>query len=228
MASSSKPPDIGYTFRDPELLKTALTHPSCPLDEVDSPDNNQRLEFLGDAILGMVLAEWLYQSYPDEREGMMAKARAALAKGSKLAELAETIQLCDHLILGDPNAALPERGAETALEDAFEALIGAIFLDGGIDAARSFIRNAFGDLQPAVKAALLNDNPKGRLQEWAQAKNPQEPPYYKIISESGPAHAKLFTVQVIHSQVTMGTGTGHSKKEAEEQAALQAIQSINT
>lgn len=226
MGKQTELPGSAYTFKNPDLLRTALTHPSCVPEEVGSPDNNQRLEFLGDAVLSMVIAEWLFETYPEEREGMMAKARAALAKGTRLAALASTIHLGDHLMFAGPTESLSERATETALEDAFEAVIGAIYLDGGLDAARSFIRTSFGDLKAAVNEAMLLDNPKGRLQEWAQASNPHQPPQYEVVDESGPPHARSFAVEVILDGKTIGTGAGHSKKIAEEQAALEALRSI--
>lgn len=229
----SKPPSIelpqlGYTFRQPELLTQALTHPSFTRSPEAAEANYQRLEFLGDAVLSLVLAESLYHTYPHEREGMLAQARAALAKGSTLSGLARDIGLHHELLLGPSEHKLKNRGLRSALEDAFEALIGAIYLDGGLEPARAFIHRAFGDFREAVARALEQDNPKGRLQERIQASDPEHPPLYNVVAEHGPDHAKTFEVEVTVFGVVSGHGSGRTKKEAEENAALAALDALDT
>ncbi|WOO39261.1 ribonuclease III [Rubellicoccus peritrichatus] len=218
---------LGHQFKDPSLLECALTHPSWSLDnDKEGSDNYQRLEFLGDSVLALVLAEKLYHLYPDEREGMMAKARAALAKGSVLAKLAREAGIDQCIRLGASEAQSGGRNLISAQEDACEAVIGALYLDGGLDAARNFLLNAYGDFNEAVKQALANDNPKGRLQEWAQARDPENPPEYRVIEENGPDHQKSFAVVVLVDGSVSGNGVGRSKKEAEENAARSALESL--
>jgi len=205
-------PQLGYTFRQPELLTQALTHPSFTRSPEAAEANYQRLEFLGDAVLSLVLAE----------------ARAALAKGSTLSGLARDIGLHHELLLGPSEHKLKNRGLRSALEDAFEALIGAIYLDGGLEPARAFIHRAFGDFREAVARALEQDNPKGRLQERIQASAPEHPPIYNVVAEHGPDHAKTFEVEVTVFGVVSGHGSGRTKKEAEEKAAFAALDALDT
>lgn len=219
-------PNLGYSFQNPDLLRQALTHPSHSLENPDETDNNQRLEFLGDAILGLALAEHLYHTLPDEREGTLTKARAALARGSVLARLAQKLNLAPHLRLGRAEELSGGRTRPGAQEDALEAIIGAIYLDGGYPPARDFILRTYGDFEQTLQEALQGDNPKGTLQEWLQARDPHASLDYHLTDSTGPDHRKTFHVEVSFLGKTHGTGSGLSKKAAEEDAARNALQTI--
>ncbi|WP_309386498.1 ribonuclease III [Cerasicoccus frondis] len=216
---------IGYCFRDPNLLEQALTH-SSRLQDFPEATDNQRLEFLGDSILGVFLAEALFQTYPDEREGFLARAKSVLAKGNFLAQLARELDLPPHLRLSEAERSQEGHTRDAALEDALEALIGAIYLDSDYPTTRACLQQWFGDLPPRLKKRLAQDNPKGRLQEWIQAQG-QEQPAYTIVNETGPGHAREFTAEVAIQGVVHGSGSGASKKEAEEAAARSAIAELD-
>jgi len=217
---------LGYTFRDPELLRQALTHPSCPR-EMPSTDDNQRMEFLGDAVLGLVLAEALYHQYPEEREGYLAQARSVLVKGSSLAGLARKLSLPDHLRMSESEHNQNGHQRDAALEDALEAIIGAIYLDSDFSTVRRCVLDWYGDLGSGLLHRVASDNPKGRLQEWAQG-SAFAIPEYSIIRESGPGHAREFVAEVSVLNRVEGRGVGSSKKEAEEEAARDALAKLPT
>ncbi|GHC00744.1 ribonuclease III [Cerasicoccus arenae] len=212
---------IGHCFRNPSLLEQALTHSSRLQDNPDAADN-QRLEFLGDAVLGLVLAEALYSAFPDEREGYLARARSVLAKGEFLAQLARELELPSHILMSDAERAQEGHLRDAALEDSLEALIGAIYLDTDYPTTRDCLLGWFGDIPARLQRRLTQDNPKGRLQEWSQA-NGMAQPDYTIVDEAGPGHAKEFHAEVAIAGVPQGAGMGTSKKEAEEAAARVAI-----
>lgn len=212
---------IGYAFRNPELLGQALTHSSRTHENPDLGDN-QRMEFLGDAVLGLVLAEALYSEYPDEREGHLAQARSVLAKGAFLAKLARKIGLPEQLRMSEAEHSQDGHQRDAALEDALEALIGAIYLDSDYPTTRACVLDWYGDLRSGLIQRLQHDNPKGRLQEWTQA-NAIAPSQYTIVRESGPGHAREFEAEVRVPDRVDGFGVGSSKKEAEEEAARDAL-----
>jgi ribonuclease-3 len=217
--------EIQYRFRDPALLRLALTHPSVAHEQGRLVQHNQRLEFLGDAVLGLVLTRELYDKFPNVSEGPLTKARAQMINRRTLAEQARQIALQNHLILSRGEEANLGRGRASASADAFEALIGAVFLDGGFDAARSFVlrsfHRAFGEL--AVIPTL--DNPKGELQEILQAKSP-DAPHYEMVRATGPDHDRDFECVVSHGGVELGRGLGKSKKAAESEAAIAALKKL--
>lgn len=213
---------IEYTFRDEGLLKLSLTHPSVAHEAPGSTPHNQRLEFLGDAVLGLVLTCELYEKFPDNGEGPLTKARAQMVNRRTLARQARQLGLGDHLILSHGEELSGGRERPSALADAFEALIGAVFQDGGYAAARAFILNCFRDAFGELKQIPNLDNPKGELQELLQAHSP-EAPFYELISISGPDHNREFVSAVFHQGVELGRGRGKSKKEAESQAAVAAL-----
>jgi len=212
---------IGYSFRDPALLDQALTHPSR-VPESPGCCDNQRLEFLGDAVLGLVLAEALFQAFPEEREGHLAQSRSVLAKGAFLAKLARRIGLPDHLRMSEAERNQNGHQRTAALEDALEALVGAIYLDSDFATARACVLSWYGDLRTGLLQRLQDDNPKGRLQEWSQAAG-HAAPVYDITGESGPGHAREFEARVQILNCVHGSGVGSSKKEAEEEAARDAL-----
>ncbi len=217
--------EIGYPFRDLSLLRLALTHPSVAHEQGRAVQHNQRLEFLGDAVLGLVLSGELYEKFPAVSEGPLTKARAQMINRRTLAEQARRIHIQDYLILSKGEEANFGRGRASALADAFEALIGAIFLDGGFDAARKFLLQCFRESFGELTSIPTLDNPKGELQEILQARAP-EAPQYQMIRATGPDHDRVFECVVVHDGVELGRGRGKSKKAAESEAALSALQKI--
>jgi ribonuclease-3 len=214
---------LGYHFADITLLELALTHPSCDLELGD----NQRLEFLGDAVLDLVVAETLYQNKPDFDEGALDHSRASLVNGKALTAHAQRLGLGSLLQVSEAQRQHHPEPSASMLEDAFEALIGAIHLDGGIQAARTFILQALGD---AIQKAQSNGgfgNPKGRLQEWTQLHHSGAVPDYSALPEEGPEHARTYSAVVQLDGKELGRGCGRSKKSAESAAAEHALQQLN-
>ena len=216
---------LGYKFQDAALLRLALTHPSVAHEAAGVIPHNQRLEFLGDSVLGLVLTNELYTRFPDVSEGPLTKARAQMVNRRTLASQARQIHLGEHLILSRGEETTGGRERPSNLADAYEALLGAIFLDGGYEAAREFILKSFRDAFGELKVIPNLDNPKGELQELLQAESP-EPPEYEMTSVSGPDHDRSFECAVYHCGVELGRGTGKSKKAAESDAALAALRSF--
>ena len=216
---------IGYAFRDLNLLRLALTHPSVAHEQNQPVQTNQRLEFLGDAVLQLVLTRELYERFPTVGEGVLTKARAKLVNRRTLAEVAGTLGLGQSLIVSRGEEMHGGRQRPSALADTFEALLGAIFLDGGFDCARDFILSHFhGDLGDVSVVPTL-DNPKGELQEHLQAFS-SEAPRYHVVSASGPDHDRLFECTVQHCGEELARGQGKSKKAAESQAARAALTAL--
>ena len=216
---------LGYRFRDESLLRLSLTHPSLAHEVPGGTPHNQRLEFLGDAVLGLVLTCELYEKFPELGEGPLTKARAQLVNRRTLAAEARRVGLGVNLILSRGEEASGGRERQSALADAYEALLGAIFIDGGYDAAREFILRSFHDAFGAMKELPNLDNPKGELQELLQSKSPTAP-QYELTYASGPDHDRVFECAVFHAGVELGRGRGKSKKEAESQAALEALRKL--
>jgi ribonuclease-3 len=214
--------EIQYQFRDAGLLRLALTHPSVAHERGRMVPHNQRLEFLGDAVLGLVLTGEMYERFPDVSEGPLTKARAQLINRRTLAEQARQIGLQNHLILSRGEEANLGRSRTSALADAFEAVVGAVFLDGGFDQARGFVLRCFHRAFGEMKDIPTLDNPKGELQELLQAKS-AEAPHYEMVRASGPDHDREFECVVTHGGVELGRGRGKSKKEAESEAAMAAL-----
>jgi ribonuclease III len=216
---------IGYTFRDEELLRLALTHPSVAHEQGSSVQHNQRLEFLGDAVLQVVLTTELFEKFPAMGEGPLTKARAQMVNRRALASQGRRLGLGDQLMLSRGEESSGGRERPSALADAFEALLGAIFLDAGFETARDLIlrqfREEFGELEVIPNL----ENPKGELQELLQS-NSTEAPQYRLKSAAGPDHDRVFECAVYHQGVELGRGSGKSKKEAESQAALAALQGL--
>lgn len=213
---------IAYKFRNSLLLAEALTHPSLAYETQRPHFDNQRLEYLGDAVLQLVLTEHLYHRFPQFNEGLLTKLRSRLVSRPTLYSYAKEIHLGDYLLMGRGEEASGGRNRSSTLADAFEALIGAIYLDGGIEAAKAFIiRHCKRELE-CVHDTPEELNPKGELQEILQAISPRSPTYI-IISEEGPDHKKAFVSKVIWEGIELGVGGGHSKKEAEITAARDAL-----
>ena len=216
---------LGYQFRDKHLLRLALTHPSIAHEQNMTTPHNQRLEFLGDAVLGAVLSHQLYETFADADEGLLTKSRAKLVNATSLAEHARAVGLGEHLILSRGEENTGGRSRPSILADAFEALLGAMFLDGGFMAARDFILREFNVDQAEVELPAGIENPKGELQELLQAKSPAAP-VYQLISAEGPDHDRNFVCAVLHDGVELARGAGKSKKSAECNAALGALKKL--
>jgi len=217
---------LGYTFANPSLLERALTHPSFSQQTGPAIKHNQRLEFLGDAVLGLILAEQLYATLPSEREGVLTQNRSALAKGAQLACMARELEIPVHLRLSDAEQRNQGRNRDSILEDALEAVIGAIYLDSDFPTAKRIVLKWYGDISAKLEATLDQHNPKGRLQELVQPRLGNDAISYELIHECGPAHLKRFSVEVRIAGKMAGSGEGSSKKEAEEQAALAALNTV--
>ena len=211
---------IGYNYKDINLLKLALTHSSYG-NEVykDRHRNNERLEFLGDAVLELTVSDYLFHNYPNEPEGKLTKKRASIVCEPTLASCAKKINLPDVLYLGKGEEITGGRFRDSIISDAFEAVIGSIYLDGGIECAKTFI-NRFV-LDDIDNMTLFVDS-KTILQERIQA-GYKEGPSYHLVAESGPDHCKVFEVNVCVGKKVIGTGCGRTKKAAEQQAAYNAI-----
>lgn len=204
---------LGYIFRDPTLLDRALTHPSV------GPEDNQRLEFLGDAVLQYLMSDILYRQYPHEREGSLSHRRSQLVCEAALSQIARRLGLGQALVMDRGEELTGGRDKPSVLCDAMEALLAAICLDGGLDAARSLVLRSWP--KPDEIALPMQDS-KGRLQEFLQ-RDGSEAPVYEIVGRSGPDHDPSFEAAVFHRGTELARGTGHSKKQAEQAAALNAL-----
>ncbi|MFZ0827281.1 MAG: ribonuclease III [Verrucomicrobiia bacterium] len=216
---------LGYPFREEGLLRLALTHPSVAHEAGTPSAHNQRLEFLGDAVLQLVLTRELYERFPAFDEGPLTKARAKLVNRRTLAEHARGLGLGAYLILSRGEETNGGRERASTLADGFEAMLGAIFLDGGFEAAREFILREFSAAFGKLNVLPIIENPKGELQELLQARS-SEAPEYLDISATGPDHDRLFECTVRHEGVELARGRGKSKKAAESDAALAALKKL--
>jgi ribonuclease-3 len=219
---------LGVYFEDKALLEQALIHSSYVNENPSlAPVSNERLEFLGDAVLGLIVAKKLYQDYPDLAEGEMTKLRSALVRRDTLNRMAQSIRLGEYLYLGKGEEASGGMNKPANLAAALEALIAAVFLDRGSDIARDFILRLIDkELERVVRQGAGADC-KSELQELVQAREQETPTYY-VIEATGPAHAKIFTVEVRLGDTVLGRGTGTSKKEAETEAARLALKKLST
>ena len=213
--------NLGYKFKNLEYLKTALTHSSYANESKAKLKSNERLEFLGDAVLGIVVSDYIFAHCPDFPEGDLTKLRASLVCEKSLCKFSRTLHVGDFLKLSHGEANSDGAKRPSILADAFEAIIAAIYLDGGIDCARSFIlRFIIPDIKDP-KESVFKDY-KTQLQEIIQ-KNPEETLEYTLVDQTGPDHNKRFWVQVCLNNNVIGKGNGKSKKEAEQQAAKEAL-----
>ena len=215
---------IGYKFHNITLLQNALTHSSYANEHWhDSLKSNERLEFLGDSILGMVVADHLYSNFPNRPEGELTRMRADMVCETSLAKAAETLGLGQHLLLGHGEMQGGGRTRASILADAMESVIAACYLDGGMDASKALIEKLI--LPNVPKEQLQNRDYKTALQEKVQQKKNQVISY-RLVSEEGPDHDKHFTVEVLLNGAAVGAGTGSSKKRAEQAAAQNALQNM--
>ena len=215
---------IGYRFKNITLLQNALAHSSYANERWhDSLKSNERLEFLGDSILGMAVAEYLYRNFPDRPEGELTRMRADMVCETSLAAVADKIGLGEHLLLGHGEERFGGRKRASILADAVESVIAACFLDGGMEAARGFVSKYILTEVPVKQ--LHNADYKTALQELVQQKKDQALSY-ELIGESGPDHDKQFQVRVLLNGAPIGTGIGRSKKRAEQDAARNALEGM--
>lgn len=219
---------LGVTFLDLSLLQRALTHRSYLNEHPEHTlEDNERLEFLGDAVLDFIAGAWLYHRYPEMDEGRLTRLRAGLVRTETLARFAEQFDLGDALLLGRGEDESGGRRRRKNLCGAFEALIGAMYLDRGMDVAREFAEPLFGPALADILRRSSDKDAKSLLQEWSQAQMSLTP-IYRTVSSQGPDHAKQFTVQVLIGERIYGTGTGNSKQVAAQAAARDALTSIET
>jgi ribonuclease-3 len=214
---------IGYRFRDRGLLEHALTHKSRAAEDASGGvADNESLEFLGDAVLGLVVADTLFHQYPDYDEGQKSKVKAAVVSTQSLARHAEHLGLGDHLILGRGEEKTGGRFKQALLADGYEALIAALYLDGGLEAAETFLRKELKDAIDEGSAQTFVRDHKSALQERLQGLG-RPLPEYRVSGEAGPDHRKTFSVEVVVNGEVLGAATGRAKKEAEQEAARLAL-----
>lgn len=207
---------LGYTFRDEALLRRALTHPSA------GKEDNQRLEFLGDAVLQYLMSDRLYRRHPEDREGALTHRRALLVCEASLSQIAGKLGVGDALVMDRGEELTGGRTKPSVLCDAMEAVLAAVYLDGGMEAAREVVERCWPDEDEVSRP--MQDS-KGQLQEVLQ-KNGGDTPTYRIIGESGPPHAPVFEAAVYCGGVLLATGTGKTKKQAEQAAAVTALAAL--
>lgn len=215
---------IDYQFQDKTLLESAFTHASCKRENPNfEREDYQRLEFLGDAVIAFILADILYQKFPEFREGEMTLARSALTQGKLLSEIAKKYRFDRYMRVGSSER---RQGVSKSLkvnEDAVEALIGAVYCDGGLDPARRVLLFLYGDLDQWLQQRKFRENPKGELQEWVQGMGLEDAITYKLVLEEGLPHERQFTVEVWIHGTLQGRGVGRSRKDAEQGAAKEAL-----
>jgi ribonuclease III len=218
--------NIGVNFKDEALLRQAFIHSSYINENPGSliPDN-ERLEFLGDGLLSFIVAEELYRQLPSHSEGGLTEIRASLVRQETLAEIAARLKLGDYIFLGNGEEQTGGREKPTNLADAFEALIGALYLDHGLNIARDFILSQFAVHLKTIKLKGIGRNYKALLQEFTQARHKQLPAY-RIVEASGPDHDKSFVIEVSLGNRILGTGSGKNKRAAEMEAARSAWEKL--
>lgn len=214
---------IGYKFRNPLFLAEALTHPSLGFETKQPHFDNQRLEFLGDAVLQLLFTEHLYQAFPQFTEGQLTKLRARLVSREGLKDRAAHIGLGQYVMMGRGEEASGGRNRASILANTFEALIGALYLDGGFEIARQFALKESRELLREIAKAPDEMNPKGELQEILQAIASRSP-VYEIMGEQGPDHERRFEARVVWEGLELARGHGRSKRQAETVAAVAALE----
>ena len=226
-----KVPDIeqrlGYTFKNKNLLALAMIHRSFINENREIIDgHNERLEFLGDSVLGFLIAEYLYKELPTQPEGELSHLRSRLVEASSCVQYLQKLEIEPYILLSKGERMSEGRGRETILADLFEAVIGAIYLDGGYEASKQFLfANFLTDIQGLVEGP--SHNWKAELQDYVQ-KRYQQAPIYRVMEETGPDHSKIFHISVFVREDPLGTGTGNSKKEAQQAAAFDALSKLQS
>ena len=215
---------LGYRFNDRRLLALAFVHRSFVNENREITAHNERLEFLGDSILGLLIADYLYRYLPETPEGDLSFLRSRLVEASSCCQYIQQLGVEEFLLMGKGERMNDGRGRDSILSDLFEAVIGAIFLDGGLEAAQRFLFSNFSSQVNAILKTPVN-NWKALLQDYCQKKH-QKPPDYQVVGESGPDHSKIFKVAVFCDGKKAGVGSGSSKKEAQQAAAEQAMEQL--
>lgn len=219
---------LGYFFSDQSLLLEALTHPSLSFENKNLNTHYERLEFLGDAILSAIIGHIVFEEYPDKREGVLANMRSILSSGATLALAAQSIQLNQYIKMSHLEHAQQGQLRPKVLEDALEAIIGAIYLDShSFDITFKIVSKLYGNIKEQIALSVSKHNPKGKLQEWYQEHCNEKQLEYKLVGTKGPAHQKKFFIELWTGSELLGSGEGFSKKEAEENAAKEAITKLN-
>ncbi len=216
---------IGFHIKNRAFFIQALMHRSFLEQNSDYDVSNERLEFLGDSVLNLIVAEYLFISFPDMNEGFLTKVRSKLVNRTALADAADRIKLSDFLLVSKNLSSSFTNGSRTVLSDAFEALIGAVYLDNGLNSAKDFIEKTLIEPNSKDGVYLIDENYKSQLLEYAQA-NRLENPLYVVVKEEGPQHNRIFTVQVSIGTKIYGVGIGRNKKGAEQKAAQAALEKI--
>ena len=212
---------LGVSVRNNELYTLALTHPSYNADAKTKHQDYERLEFIGDAVISFCVADLIYKGHPEMDQGIMSKLRSYLVKGHSLAEYSRKLHLYEFVRVGNSISTDQVRKSDKILEDVFEALVGAIYLDHGMDTCYKFLENIFKKDIDNTSVDALTDY-KTKLQEEMQAEH-RDSVHYELVSQTGPAHDRTFTVNVLFENIVLGTGSGKSKKLAEEEAAKNAL-----
>jgi ribonuclease-3 len=217
---------VGFHIKNRSYFIQALMHRSFLEQNNDYDVSNERLEFLGDSVLSLVVAEYLFEVFPEKDEGFLTKVRAKLVNRIALAEAADRISLVNFLLISKNLSSTFASGSRTVLSDALEALIGAIYLDNGLDGAKAFVMRVL--IEPNTKEGvyLIDENFKSQLLEFAQA-HKLENPVYTVIKEEGPQHNRIFTIKVVMGEREFGIGKGRNKKSAEQNAAKAALELIH-
>jgi len=216
---------FGYKFNRVELLFEALTHRSYLYFNENVQVSSERLEFLGDSVLGIIAAEYLFKVYPDYNEGDLTKSKALLVNETTLSMVGIDCGLNDFILMSPEEEKSGGRTRSSIISDAMEAVIGAMFIDSGLNPARDFIKKYIFSHSNEIFTDANQQNYKGELLEYMQHRG-QQPPYYEVVSESGPDHQKTFNIVVKANGKVAGTGSGQSKKEAEQKAAAQALEKL--
>ncbi|MGB8952405.1 MAG: ribonuclease III [Candidatus Aminicenantales bacterium] len=218
--------NIGYYFRKEDLLLQALTHSSYAYESQEKAKDNEVLEFLGDSVLGLIIADFFCSTYPHFSEGELSKLKSSAVSTHALSQLAHKIKLYKYILLGKGEERSGGRDKKTILAGAFEALVGAIYLDGGFESARTFLLNILGSPFKKIKSEkFLINNYKSALQEHLQKTNLSHP-VYRTITSTGPDHKKIFVVEVYANGEALAKAKGYSKKNAEQKAAENALRRI--
>ncbi len=214
---------LGHVFARPALLREALAHPSYYNEHPEAGQSNQRLEFLGDAVLQLIVTDELFRLYPGDQEGALSRRRSILTKGRCLSGIALELGIDSALSLGGSENTPSGRTRASNLEDALEALIGALYLDAGLEATRALVLRFYGPLEARITSGSVIDNPKGRLQERIQASRELGALRYETVHAQGPDHDREYSARVYIADRLLGEGRGPSKKAAEEAAARAAL-----
>lgn len=218
---------LGVTITNPSYFLKALRHRSRLVDEdMNASDSYEQLEFLGDAVLDLIISEMLFELYPNENEGFMTKARSRLVKGTTLAKISKKLKLNEYLEIGERAKQQGIDTSKSVLADVFEALVGAIYKDSGYAAAREFVNQVYATKVDIKEIANKLDNYKSALLEFTQGRK-LGTPHYRVVDESGPPHERIFTVEVLVEDNVLGVGSGTNKKRAEQKAAFEALNAYN-